>query len=115
MAYLESVWQAVRNDAPVHPTHRQATALAGDSIASGRTARAAPGGRHGSRARCLGWTPDTESHEEQEAHWAAVRRCGRGAAKRLEKLLGPIVDCLLLTKGIRGVDSESRSLLFTGL
>lgn len=23
MAYLEGVWQAVRNDAPVHPTHRQ--------------------------------------------------------------------------------------------
>lgn len=20
----------------------------------------------------VGWTPDTESHEEQEAHWAAV-------------------------------------------
>lgn len=30
MAYLESVWQAVRNDAPVHPTHRQATASAGE-------------------------------------------------------------------------------------
>lgn len=30
MAYLEGVWQAVRNDAPVHPTHRQATALAGE-------------------------------------------------------------------------------------
>lgn len=29
-AYLEGVWQAVRNDAPVHPTHRQATALAGE-------------------------------------------------------------------------------------
>lgn len=99
----------------MHPTHRQATALAGNSIASGRTARAAPGARHGSRARCLGWTPDTETHEEQEAYWAAVRRCGRGAAKRLEKLLGTIVDRILLTKGIRGVDSEPRSLLLTGL
>ena len=29
-AYLETVWAALRNDAPVHLTHRQATALAGE-------------------------------------------------------------------------------------
>src|ERR1700744_4359989 len=29
-AYLETVWQAFRNVAPVHLTHRQATALAGE-------------------------------------------------------------------------------------
>ncbi|MGY4346154.1 hypothetical protein ACVWXM_002621 [Bradyrhizobium sp. GM7.3] len=45
-----------------------------------------------------GWTPDTESHEEQEAHWAAVTEMWRGSAKKIEKLLGPIVDRVLLTK-----------------
>src|SRR5882762_6200238 len=29
-AYLENVWQALREDAPVTLTHRQATALAGE-------------------------------------------------------------------------------------
>lgn len=72
MAYLEGVWQALRNDAPVHLTHRQATALAGELYRVWADSE--------SRARSVamvhtpgvGWTPDTESHEEQEAHWAAV-------------------------------------------
>lgn len=38
---------------------------------------------------------------------------GDGEAKKLEKALGPIVDRLLLSKGIRRVDSESRALLLT--
>ncbi|WP_247385724.1 MULTISPECIES: hypothetical protein [unclassified Bradyrhizobium] len=64
----------------------------------------------------VGWAPDTESHEEQEAHWAAVtemweRVGGDGEAKKLEKARGAIVDRLLLTKGIRRVDGENaRSL-----
>lgn len=117
-AYLETVWEALRNDAPVHLTHRQATALAGELYRVWADSE--------SRARSVamvhtpdvGWAPDTESHEEQGAHWAAVtemweRVGGDGEAKKLEKALGPIVDRLLLTKGIRRVDSESRSLLLT--
>lgn len=117
-AYLAGVWQAFRNDAPVHLTHRQATALAGELYRVWADSE--------SRARSVamvhtpgvGWAPDTESHEEQEAHWAAVtemweRVGGDGAAKKLEKALGPIVDRLLLTKGIRRVDGESRALLLT--
>lgn len=117
-AYLETIWEALRDDAPVHLTHRQATALAGelyrvwaDSEDRGRSVAMVhtPG---------VGWAPDTESHEEQEAQWAAVtemwaRVGGDGEAKKLEKTLGPIVDRLLLTKGIRRVDSESRALLLT--
>lgn len=117
-AYLETVWAALRNDAPVHLTHRQATALAGELYRVWADSE--------NRARSVamvhtpgvGWAPDTESHEEQEAHWAAVtvmweRIGGEGEAKKLEKALGPIVDRLLLTKGIRRVDSESRALLLT--
>jgi len=117
-AYLESVWAALRNDVPVHLTHRQATALAGELYRVWADSE--------SRARSVamvhtpgaGWQPDTESHEEQEAHWAAVtemwERIGRDSEpRRLEKALGAIVDRLLLTKGIRRVDSESRALLLT--
>lgn len=72
-AYLAGVWQALRNDAPVHLTHRQATALAGELYRVWADSK--------SRARSVamvhtpgvGWAPDTESHEEQEAHWVAVR------------------------------------------
>ena len=71
-AHLETFWEALRNDAPVHLTHRQATALAGelyrvwaDSESHARSVAMVhtPG---------VGWAPDSESHEEQEAHWAAV-------------------------------------------
>ncbi len=115
-AYLETIWEALRDDAPVHLTHKQATALAGelyrvwvDSESRARSVAMVhtPG---------VGWAPDTESQHEQEAYWAAVvamwERVGQdGDPKRLEKPLGPIVDRLLLTKGIRRVDRESRALL----
>ncbi|MGY2902170.1 tyrosine-type recombinase/integrase [Bradyrhizobium sp. URHC0002] len=117
-AYLETVWEALRNDAPAHLTHRQATALAGELY------RVWADGE--SRARSVamvhtpgvGWAPDIDSQDEQEAHWAAVvamwEKVGKdGDPKRLEKPLGPIVDRLLLTKGIRRVDSESRAMLLT--
>jgi integrase len=117
-AYLETVWEALRNDAPAHLTHRQATALAGELYPVWADSE--------SRARSVamvhtpgvGWAPDTESQDEQEAHWAAVvamwEKVGQdGEPKRLEKLLGPLVDRLLPTKGIRRVDSESRALLVT--
>lgn len=45
------------------------------------------------------------------AMWARVGE--DGDPQKLEKQLGPIVDRLLLTKGIRRVDGESRALLLT--
>ncbi|WP_247297490.1 hypothetical protein [Bradyrhizobium sp. 179] len=64
----------------------------------------------------VGWAPDTDSQDEQEAQWAAVvamwEKVGKdGDPKHLEKPLGAIVDRLLLTKGIRRADSESRAML----
>jgi integrase len=117
-AYLETVWEALRNNAPAHLTHRQATALAGELYRVWADSE--------SRARSVamvhtpgvGWELEAESQDEQEAHWAAVvamwEKVGKdGDPKRLEKSLGPIVDRLLLTKGIRRVDSESRVMLLT--
>ncbi|UPK20349.1 tyrosine-type recombinase/integrase [Bradyrhizobium sp. 131] len=117
-ASLATVWEALRNDSPVRLTHRQATALAGElyrvwadseSLARSVAMVHTPG---------EGWAPDTESQDEQEAHWAAVvamwARVGEdGEPQKLEKQLGAIVDRLLLTKGIRRVDSQSRALLLT--
>lgn len=117
-AFLESVWKSLRSDAPAHLTHRQATALAGELYRVWADSE--------SRARSVamvhtpgvGWAPDTESHQEQEAHWGAIAEMWEKVghddeAKKLEKTLGPIVDRLLRTKGIRRVDSESRALLLT--
>ncbi|WP_444768127.1 hypothetical protein [Rhodopseudomonas sp. NSM] len=62
-AYLETVWAALRIDAPVHLTHRQATALAGelDRVWADRESRA----RGASKVHTpdVGWAPDTESHD----------------------------------------------------
>ncbi|WP_459593578.1 tyrosine-type recombinase/integrase [Bradyrhizobium diazoefficiens] len=115
-AYLESVWAALRNDAPVHLSHRRATALAGELYRVWADSE--------SRARSVamvhtpgvGWAPDTDSQDEQEAQWAAVvamwEKVGKdGDPRHLEKPLGLIVDRLLLTKGIRRVDSETRAML----
>lgn len=64
----------------------------------------------------IGWEPAEETQRESEAHWAAVvamwERVGEEHdAARLEKPLGPLVDRLLLSKGIRQVDRESRPVL----
>jgi hypothetical protein len=53
---------------------------------------------------------------EDEAHWAAVVEMwgkvgSSGEPADLEKPIGPLVDRLLLTKGIGRVESETRSFL----
>ncbi|QLH73979.1 tyrosine-type recombinase/integrase [Rhodopseudomonas palustris] len=116
--HLETIWQAFRNDDPVTLSHRQATALAGDlyriwadSEVGARTVAIEhiPG---------IGWKRCAESQEEHEAYWAAVvdmwERVGSsGDAKDLEQPLGPLVDRLLLSKGIRHVDEDSRAILLS--
>lgn len=115
-ATLETIFQALRNDAPVHLSHKQATALAGELYRIWADSE--------SRARSvamvhtpgIGWEPAGETQDELEAYWASVtamwERVGEERdASQLEKPLGPLVDRLLLSKGIRQVDPESRSLL----
>lgn len=116
--HLEALWQALRDDAPVKLSHRQATALAGDlyriwadseSRAQSIAVEHIPG---------VGWKRTIETQAEQEAHWAAVvamwqRVESSGDAADLEKPIGPLVDRLLLNKGIRHVDNESRAILLS--
>jgi integrase len=115
---FENVWRALREDKPVRLTHRQATALAGELY------RAWARGEDGERVMAIehvegqGWqrTNSYDTEEEHQATWAATRRHwervgNTGEAGDLEKPLGPIVDRLLLAKGIRRVDEASRAII----
>lgn len=115
-AYLENVWRAHRDDNPVALTHRQATALAGElyrawAIGEGRERTTAiehvPG---------VGWQRIYSDHVEPE-EWEAVlasfdRMAAKGDLRHLEKALGPIVDRLLLARGIKQVTPETRGIIF---
>jgi integrase len=114
-AYLENVWRALREDAPVSLTHRQATALAGELY------RAWANGEGRERAISIVHTPGVGWQREYNTHvsdseWEAVRanweKIGAtGEPSDLEKPLGPIVDRLLLAKGIKRVDATTRSII----
>jgi len=137
-AYLETVWRALREDAPVSLTHRQATALAGELY------RAWVHGEGRERTMAIVHTPGVGWQREYNTHvsaaeWEAVlgnwEKIGGTAEPRnwigepvqprdfekslgatvepsdLEKPLGVIVDRLLLGKGIRRVDTSTRSIV----
>jgi integrase len=114
-AYLENIWRALREDAPVSLTHRQATALAGELY------RAWANGEGRERAMAIvhtpgvGWQREYSTHVS-DAEWEAVlsnwEKIGAtGERSDLEKPLGPIVDRLLLAKGIRRVDEPTRGII----
>ena len=117
-AFLESVWAALRNDVPTKLSHKQATALAGELYrvwADSETNARSTAMQHTPGA---GWVRVDETSDEQKEHWEAVvsmwEEVGRtDDLKRLEKPLGPLVDRLLLTKGISKVESESRGFLLS--
>ena len=135
-AYLETVWQALREDSPIPLTYRQATALAG------RLYRAWAGGEGGERTtsviidRLSGeWKPDHASSDDVQEFWESARqhldrieqadeefqeeieRINPGDQKAgdlqrpLERAFGLIIDRLLLSEGIRRVDPASREML----
>ena len=114
-AYLENVWRALREDAPVSLTHRQATALAGELY------RAWVNGEGRERAIAIvhtpgvGWQREYNTHVS-DAEWKAVlanwEKIGATVEPSdLEKPLGAIVDRLLLAKGIKRVDEPTRSII----
>jgi hypothetical protein len=115
---LEKIWQSLRRDAPVFLSNRDAHALAGDLY------RAWADGRRESNLAAT-YQPDTRSWrierpnelspEETELGFAAAVRRLNEAAERdgLEDALGPLVDRLLLAKGIAEVDSECRPVLLS--
>jgi integrase len=135
-AQLETAWQALRQaerqrqlkregDAPLFLTNRDAHALAGDlyrAWAAAPTGIALDGEREGNLAATYDplsrtWRiekPRKLSPRETEAAFATAVRHLTEAIEReddLEQALGPILDRLLLAKGIAEVDPECRPLL----
>ncbi len=120
-AYLETVWRALREDQPVPLTQKQAAALSGELY------RAWVHGEGRERVTAVvqnletgEWERDREPHEEERlAEWeaavAAIERLGEktGEASELEGPLGPLVDRLLLAKGIHSVDTGTRAVILT--
>jgi len=117
-AYLEGVWTALREDAPIKLSHRQATALAGELY------RIWADGENRARSIAIeqkpggGWQPASVTQTDEEAYWAAIEEMwgkvgASGDPADLEKPLGPLVDRLLLSKGISRVDSDTRAVLLS--
>ncbi|HVV92047.1 MAG TPA: recombinase XerD, partial [Hyphomicrobiales bacterium] len=115
-AYMETVWRALRAERPASLDHRQATALAGELY------RAWANGAARERTLSIvhtpaGWVRDDEAMPgEEEAAFAATLRHldglrASGEVDDLEPTLGPLVDRLLLGRGIAAVDTPSRRLL----
>jgi integrase len=116
--YLETVWQALREGAPVPLTNKQATALAKDLYLAWANGEG--------RERTIGirltadrkWEQVTdESLDDEPEIWEAASRNLDDLAEKddpaaMERAFGPIIDRLLLQKGIRRVDRVSRQLLF---
>ena len=131
--YLETVWQALREDAPIPLTNREATALAG------RLYRAWASGEGRERTTSVivmrdgsGWTSDFESADNIPELWESAKRhldeveevdeeyqtkAARGEltakdkVRPLERTFGRMIDRLLLHEGIRQVDTASREML----
>ena len=115
-AHLETVWRALRERSPASLTHRQATALAGELY------RAWADGEDHERTIAVeysaenGWQRADVSQDERVAlwesvqeHWEALHQTGESFA--LEQPLGPLVDRLLLARGIQTITAESRGLV----
>jgi integrase len=114
-SYLETVWRALRQPEAVSLTNREATALAGELY----RAWADGEGREKTIAiemTAKGWVPATVTPEEEGVYFKSAAKHldsirERADSQGLEPALGPIVDSLLLAKGIAGVDDNSRLIL----
>jgi hypothetical protein len=115
--FFETLWQTLRSDAPVTLSHRDATALAGelyrawaDERPSPRTYTSVTLGHDGK------WRLDDDSElVDPEAWGSAVDHLQSVAATddsaRAETAVGPLIDRLLLSTGIRQIDLFSREML----
>lgn len=111
-AHLEEVWRGLRAAHPLSLTRKQAVALAGELYRAWASER--PTERTIAIIRTPeGWRSDRLQADEEEAAFALmVERLNAGPElPELENLLGPLVDRLLLAKGIAAVDEPSRFLL----
>lgn len=120
-AYVEAIFESVREDKPLALTHRQVVAL------SGRLYRSWAADLERSTTIALiqsedgGFERDYDSlgPDEMEAAYEAItaRLSGQRKASHedLERLLGPIADRLLADEGIAGVEDETRRMLLPEL
>jgi integrase len=114
--YLETIWEALRETQPVALTQRQAVALAGELYRAW-----AEGEQRGERTWAVlhtpnGFVPDPVTPAENAALFKAAGAlleaiASEGSPARLERTLGPLVNRLLLAKGIASVDAETRPML----
>ena len=114
--YLETVWHALRETKPVALTHRHAVALAGELYRAW-----AEGEQRGESTIAIlhtpnGWVRDIVTPAEDAALFKAANGLLEGIASdnspgRVEQTLGPLVDRLLLAKGIARVDAETRPMV----
>jgi integrase len=115
-AQLETIWQGLRRDAPLFLTNRDAHALAGDlyrAWADGqREHNLAAIHDPLSRTWRIERPKELSPAETGTAFAVAARRLVEAAEREdLETVLGPIVDRLLLSRGIAEVDPECRPVL----
>ena len=111
-AHLERVWRAFREPDAIALTQRQATALAGDVY------RAWANGEGREQTTAIEWTPDgwvpagVTPEEEKAFFKSAVRTLNKIAETDspavLERTYGPLLDKLLMQKGIVRLDPDSR-------
>jgi integrase len=110
--YLEEVWKALRQG-EVSLTHRQATALAGElyrawANGEGRERTIAVEYVGGEWKRVDADYLEPEVWEGVQQYWEKLG--ANPASDALEKTLGPILDRLLLSKGVGKLTATSRSM-----
>lgn len=115
LAHLETVWKSLRADKPVALSQRQATALAGElyrAWADGEEReRTFAVERRGNVMVPVHSTPEDEEGGFQAIAERLAETIRAGEPEALEPTLGPLVDRLLLKRGIAAVDEPSRHLL----
>jgi len=114
-ACLETVWRALRETKPTSLTQKQATALAREFY------RAWANSEEREQTIGITWTPQgwvnhQITPEEQAGAFKSLvehldKIAGTGDPAKLERAVGPIVDRLLLARGIASVDNDTRSIL----
>lgn len=115
-SYLEKVFKALRTNAPISLSHRNAVALSGD-IYQAWSSDLDKGKQTAVEHTAEGWVRvDHIDMSEIEAGYEAAIRYVDDLEKAddreaLEKAFGPIIDKLLLERGIANIDAQSRSMV----
>lgn len=111
-AYLESVWQALRKGQDVPLTQRQAVALSRElyAIWAAHDPRETAAAELDETTRTFRTASPSHGLTDPD-EWDAVNRYLDGNEDDPEKDLGPLVDLLLMRKGIASIDGASRSMV----